>query len=70
MSLTMNPLLSSIGVLTLTVHSLITKVAIKTVFYLCHRRTTTGKVLMMPGTTIFAVKIIDLSVKNLFEMKT
>ena len=70
MSLTMNPLPSSIGVLIVTlVHSLITK-GIKTVFYLCHRRKTTGKVLMMPGTTVIAVLIIDLSVKNLFEMKT
>ena len=70
MSLTMNPLLSSIGVLILTDHSLMTTMAIKTVFNLCHRRSPTGKVLMMPGTTNVAVIIIDLSVKNLFEMKT
>ena len=64
----MKPLLLSIGVV--LVHSLITTMEIKTVLNLWVRRTMTGKVLMMLGTTRDVVEILDLSVKNLFEMKT
>ena len=71
MSLLTNPLLSSIGaMLTDLVHSLTTGMEMKTVLNLCHRTSPTGKVLKTPGTTVIAVLILDLSVKNLFEMKT
>ena len=71
MSLTIKQLLLSIGVLLVTlVHNLITTRVIKTVLNLWDRHWDTGKVLRMPGTTILAVIILDLSVKNLFEMKT